>query len=58
MVSGAGVSPFLVELAPTSDGDLVVPAVAAALGVAEQPHRRIMDSVLDTIGAPRAAAAG
>ena len=41
---------WLVELAPLPEGTLVVQAVAAALGVREQPGRLLLDTLLDYLG--------
>jgi predicted ATPase/DNA-binding CsgD family transcriptional regulator len=44
---------WLVELAPLADASLVLPAVAAALGVREQPGRPILDSLKTRLKAKR-----
>jgi predicted ATPase/DNA-binding CsgD family transcriptional regulator len=41
-----------VDLVPVRDG-FAVPAVAAALGVTERPHRSLLDAVTDRLGADR-----
>jgi predicted ATPase/DNA-binding SARP family transcriptional activator/DNA-binding CsgD family transcriptional regulator len=40
---------WMVELAPLSDGALVPQAVAATLGVREQPGRPLLDTLLDSL---------
>ncbi len=45
---------WLVELAPLSEGALVAQAVAAALGVQEQPDRSITEALVDFLRARRA----
>ncbi len=40
---------WLVELASITDPDLVVPATAAALGVAEQAGRPLLDSIIERL---------
>ncbi|MGH3146817.1 MAG: BTAD domain-containing putative transcriptional regulator, partial [Rubrobacter sp.] len=40
---------WLVELAPLAEGALVPQAVAAALGVREQPDRRLADTLAETL---------
>jgi predicted ATPase/DNA-binding SARP family transcriptional activator/DNA-binding CsgD family transcriptional regulator len=45
---------WLVELAPLSEGVLVAQAVAAALGVQEQPDRSLTDALVDFLRAKRA----
>jgi predicted ATPase/DNA-binding SARP family transcriptional activator/DNA-binding NarL/FixJ family response regulator len=44
---------WLVELAPLSEGALVAQAVAAALGVQEQPDRPLTDALVDYLRAKR-----
>jgi DNA-binding SARP family transcriptional activator len=44
---------WLVELAPLSEGVLVAQAVAAALGVQEQPDRSLTDTLADFLRAKR-----
>jgi DNA-binding SARP family transcriptional activator len=45
---------WLVELAPLSEGALVAQAVAAALGVQEQPERSLTDTLVDFLRTKRA----
>jgi non-specific serine/threonine protein kinase len=45
---------WLVELAPLSEGALVAQALAAALGIKEQPDRSITEALVDFLGAKRA----
>lgn len=45
---------WLAELAPISDATLVPRAVAAALGVREQPERALSETLCDHLGAGRA----
>jgi AAA domain len=44
---------WYVDLAPTSDTDLVAVAVARALGVADQPGRSVMETLIWSIGERR-----
>jgi predicted ATPase len=44
---------WLVELAPLSEGALAVQAVAAALGVQEQPDRSLTDTLVNHLRAKR-----
>src|SRR5206468_1024104 len=44
---------WLVELAPLADPGLVPQAVATVLGVREQPHRRILDTLADAVRTQR-----
>ena len=40
---------WLVELAPLSEGDLVVQTVAGVLGLGEEPDRRLLDTLTDAL---------
>ncbi|MEO8247140.1 MAG: adenylate/guanylate cyclase domain-containing protein [Chloroflexota bacterium] len=44
---------WLVELAPISDADQVVPAIARAVGAREEPGRPLVDAVVDYLQAKR-----
>ena len=44
---------WLVELAPVSDSRLVLPTVAARLGVAEEPGRHLLDVLVEAVTAER-----
>ncbi|MDQ4128574.1 MAG: tetratricopeptide repeat protein [Actinomycetota bacterium] len=41
---------WLVELAPLSEGDLIPPAVAGALGVKEEPGQQLLSTLIEALG--------
>ena len=49
-LDGTGDGVWLVELAPVAEPKLVASAVAAALGVREEPGRPMLDTLVDAVG--------
>ena len=49
-LNGFGDGVWLVELAAVLDEDAVAPAIARALGIAIQPDRPVLETVLDALG--------
>jgi predicted ATPase/class 3 adenylate cyclase len=49
LLDGAGDGVWLVELAPVAEEDAVAPAIAAALTIAGQPGRPILETLADTL---------
>jgi predicted ATPase/class 3 adenylate cyclase len=50
LLDGSGDGVWLVELAAVSDEDAVAPAICAALGIAAQPGRPVLETLLDALG--------
>jgi predicted ATPase/class 3 adenylate cyclase len=50
LLDGSGDGVWLVELAAVSDEDAVAPAICAALGIAAQPGRPALETLLDALG--------
>ena len=49
LLGGSGDGVWLVELAPVADEDEVAPAIAAALAIAGQPGRPILETLVDAL---------
>jgi predicted ATPase/class 3 adenylate cyclase len=49
LLDGSGDGAWLVELAPVADEDQVAPAIAAALAIAGQPGRPILETLVDAL---------
>ena len=49
LLDGPGDGVWLVELAAVSDGDAVAPTISAALGIARQPGRPVLQALLDAL---------
>jgi predicted ATPase/class 3 adenylate cyclase len=49
LLDGSGDGVWLVELAPVADEDEVAPAIAAALAIAGQPGRPILETLVDAL---------
>jgi predicted ATPase/class 3 adenylate cyclase len=49
LVDGSGDGVWLAELAAVADGDAVAPAIAGALGIAGQPGRPVLETLLDAL---------
>ena len=49
LLDGSGDGVWLVELAPVADEDEVAPAIAAALAIAGQPGRPVLDALVDAL---------
>ena len=49
LLDGSGDGVWLVELATVTDEDEVVPAIAAALGIAGQPGRPVLETLIDAL---------
>jgi predicted ATPase/class 3 adenylate cyclase len=49
LLDGSGHGAWFVDLAPVASSDLVAPAVAAAIGIRDEPRRAVLDSLVDAL---------